>query len=167
MSTTTKNGSKVERVVFITNTLTAFVWAYGAWRMWQKLKVDDSMFRKMERSPMTCGVVKATSHKAFIYMRISLDHVECRRYEFYGYRVWKNENVKKVKTSNIMRHLSLKGRAVVKLDARSGMRSITITKRPGGLFITGQFPDSRLAKVTEQEVMSMLDNNSIYIESWS
>lgn len=72
-----------------------------------------------------------------------------------------------VKTNNIMQHIEAHSRAVIKLDRASGYTQVTITKRSGGRYVIGTIPGARLVNATEAEVVALLENNRIYLNSWS
>ena len=72
-----------------------------------------------------------------------------------------------IKSENIIKHYSDKGRVVIKMDRASGYASITITKGWRGNNIVGTVPGGKLVNATISEVRAMLDANSIYIISWS
>lgn len=73
----------------------------------------------------------------------------------------------KTKVENIMRHIAVHGKAIVKMDKASGVRQITITKNPGAYFTVAQGWTSELSRLVESDVIELLDINSIYIDSWS
>lgn len=73
----------------------------------------------------------------------------------------------KVKTQNIMRTIAVKGSATIRMDRASGMTQLVITKKPGATFVVGRTPGSQLERFTESDVINTLENNSLYVISWS
>lgn len=72
-----------------------------------------------------------------------------------------------IKVENIIKHLSAKGRVVIKMDKSSGFISMTVTKSRNGNNVIGSTPGSRLVNATGADVRATLESNSIYINSWS
>lgn len=71
------------------------------------------------------------------------------------------------KTNNVMNHIESKGRAIIKLDRASGLIQFTITKRSDNRYVVGTHPGSIVRSLNKSEVEKLLNDNLIFINSWS
>lgn len=72
-----------------------------------------------------------------------------------------------VKAQNVMMHIEAKGHTVIKLDRAAGVSQITITRREFDRYVVGTHPGSIVRSLNRAEMISLLNDNSIYINSWS
>ena len=72
-----------------------------------------------------------------------------------------------VKVQNVVAHIEAKGRAVIKLERSAGVSQITITRREFDRYVVGTHTGSITRSLTRAEMINLLNNNSLYINSWS
>ena len=72
-----------------------------------------------------------------------------------------------VKAQNVVAHIEAKGRAIIKLDRAAGVSQITITHREFDRYVVGTHPGSIIRSLTRAEMVNLLNDNSLYINSWS
>ena len=72
-----------------------------------------------------------------------------------------------VKDQNVVARIEAKGRAIIKLDRAAGVSQFTITRREFDLYVVGTHPGSITRSLTRAEMVNLLNDNSIYINSWS
>lgn len=72
-----------------------------------------------------------------------------------------------VKVQNLVAHIEAKGRAIIKLDRAAGVSQITITRREFDRYVVGTHPGSIIRSMTRAEMVGLLNDNSLYINSWS
>lgn len=72
-----------------------------------------------------------------------------------------------VKAQNVVAHIESKGRAIIKLDRSAGVSQITITRREFNRYVVGTHPGSIIRSLTRAEMVNLLNDNSLYINSWS
>lgn len=72
-----------------------------------------------------------------------------------------------VKAQNIVAHIKAKGRVLINLDRASGLSKITITRLGFDRYAIGTRPGSIVRSLNRDEMISLLNDNSIYINSWS
>lgn len=70
-----------------------------------------------------------------------------------------------IKATNIIKHVDRHGRAILKMDAASGVYQMVITKRAND-YVVGEHPNGTLRRATLADVRAILTTNSIYIESY-
>lgn len=74
----------------------------------------------------------------------------------------------KSKVQNIITHLEKNGRVLIKLDRECGFTRITITKSViSGFTLSTTPPSNTLKRISYDEVVELLEHNSMFIESWS
>lgn len=71
----------------------------------------------------------------------------------------------KVKIINIMHTVDVHHRVAVKMDKSCGIGQLTITSGKGE-FVVGSHPASKIRKYTREELIKLLEGNSMFIESW-
>ena len=71
-----------------------------------------------------------------------------------------------VKAQNVVAHIEAKGRAIIKLDRAAGVSQITITRRQFNRYVVGINPGSIIRSLTRTEMVNLLNDNSLYINSW-
>lgn len=71
----------------------------------------------------------------------------------------------KAKVLNIMASIDAHRHVVIKMDKSCGINQLTITSS-NGAFIVGSHPGSRIRKYTREELIELLEGNSMFIERW-
>ena len=72
-----------------------------------------------------------------------------------------------VKVQNVVAHIEAKGRATIKLDRSAGVSQINIMRREFDRYVVRANPGSITRSLTRVEMVNMLNDNSLYINSWS
>lgn len=72
----------------------------------------------------------------------------------------------KLKTRNIINHLDKRGNIVINLDGASGLKQIAVSRRPKHNYVVSTTPHTKIEIVGRDELIDMIDNNTIYIDSW-
>lgn len=72
-----------------------------------------------------------------------------------------------VKVQNVVAHIESKGSAIIKLDRSAGFSKVTITRREFDCYVVGTHPGSIIRSLTRAEMVNLLNDNSLYINSWS
>ena len=71
----------------------------------------------------------------------------------------------KAKSTNIVHTVDAHHRVAVKMDKSCGINQLTITSGKG-VFVVGSHPGSKIRKYTREELIKLLEENSMFIESW-
>lgn len=72
-----------------------------------------------------------------------------------------------IKAQNVMMHIEARGHAVIKLGRSAGVSQITITRREFYRYVIGTHTGSIVRSLNRAEMIILLNDNSIYINSWS
>lgn len=71
----------------------------------------------------------------------------------------------KAKITNIMHTIDMHHRVAVKMDKSCGINQLTITQGKGA-FVVGTHPGAKVRKYSRDELIQILNENSMFIESW-
>lgn len=71
----------------------------------------------------------------------------------------------KAKVLNIMNTIDIHHRVSLKMDMSCGINQLTITQGKGS-YVVGTHPGAKVRKYSRDELIQIMNDNSMFIESW-
>lgn len=70
------------------------------------------------------------------------------------------------KTDAILKRLKVAGKVVIKMEAESGLRQVTLTMRGNDSVLIGTHPGARITQGDIADVARLIEDNRFFINGW-